>query len=396
MPSKMTNKLKILVVENNPVDEKVLHSMLGRSSHGTFSAKYAGSFKDALNILKKKKFDVVLLDLNLPDIKGIPTLRKMIKLHPTLPVVVNTGAYQDTIGLKAIRWGAQDYLIKGKYRPYTLSKSLYYAVQRKKTDLELKEAYQRLKETQSQLIQAEKMNIIGGIASGIAHEVKNPLATILYGIEFIKVTCAEKCDNSKVNLTLKTITAAAHKANDIVIDLLDFAGMSILKREPENIENIILEALNLTHHQVKKKGITIEKKFAKSIPKLKLDKNRIEQVIVDIFLNAIHAMDDNGKLTIKINTAKLSKTDHGLLSDNGKHLKAGEAIVVVDIGDTGSGISREDMSKIFEPFFTTHRAAGGVGLGLSIARTIMRNHNGAIFLKNIKNGGVCARLIFKI
>jgi signal transduction histidine kinase len=339
MASKVTKKLGILVVENNPVDEKVLHGMLERSSHGTFSAKYTRNFKDALEILKKKKFDAVLLDLNLPDMKGISTLKKMITLHPTLPVVVNTGVYQDSVGLKAIKCGAQDYLIKGKYKPYTLSKSIYYAVQRKKIELELKEAYQQLTETQSQLIQAEKMNVVGGIASGVAHEVKNPLATILYGIEFMKVACAEKCTNSKVNLTLKTITTAAQKANNIVIDLLDFAGMSKLKKEPENIENIILEALNLTHHQVKKKGITIEKKFSKSIPKLKLDKNRIEQVIVDIFLNAVHAMDDNGKLTIKTHTKKLSKIDHGLLSDNGRHLKEGEAIVVVDIGDTGPGIS---------------------------------------------------------
>ena len=130
--SGIKKKLKVLIIEDNKVDRKMLQAMLSKSQYGTFQAETCESLNETLKILYKKKFDAVLLDLNLPDSRGIETLRKLNSEFPKLPIVVNTGAYQDELGLKAVTRGAQDYLIKGKYDSYGLSKSFYYAIQRKK------------------------------------------------------------------------------------------------------------------------------------------------------------------------------------------------------------------------------------------------------------------------
>jgi len=373
----------------------MLTGMLSHSPPlGSFEIHLAETLNKAYKLLEKKKFDVALLDLNLDDSSGLQSLKKLNEKCPLLPIVINTGSYPDDLGLKAITSGAQDYLIKGKYKSYGLSKSLYYAVERKRSEQEIQTAYNKFKETQSQLIQAEKINTIGSIASGVAHEVKNPLATILYGVEFLS-TKLGNTDDEKIQLTLKSIKEATNKANTIIRDLLDFSSLSILKKKPEDINEILLQATKLIVHQCEKKGIEIKTELDKNLREIKIDKNRIEQVIVDLFVNAIYAMEDGGELTIKTYAEKLSHKDYEVISKSLKGFKDKEMVTIVEIDDTGPGFSEEGLSKSFDPFFTTRRASGGVGLGLAIAKTIMQNHNAYISLKNREQGGAQARLIFK-
>ena len=138
--------------------------------------------------------------------------------------MVNTGAYQEDIGLDTLSIGAQDFLVKGKYDSYVLIKSLHYAVERKRIELELKRAYQKIKEAQFQLIQAEKLKVVGGLASGVAHEVKNPLSTLLYGVTYLSKSLSEK--DSKIESVLANMKEAINRANDIVTDLLNFSSLA--------------------------------------------------------------------------------------------------------------------------------------------------------------------------
>ncbi len=394
MKSQFGKKLRVLLIENNPVDRKVILKMLNSSPYGSFIPQFALSLAEAYKLLTTEKFDVVLLDLNVDDSKGIETLTRFHRKFPHLPVVVNTGSYQDDLGLKAITKGAQDYLIKGMYKSYSLIKSLYYAVERKRAEEELKNAYKKLQQTQIQLIQAEKMNVIGGLASGVAHEVKNPLATILYGIEYLN--SALKTNDEKVNLTLDSIKEATKSANTIIKGLLDFASLTNLKRSPENMNSLIEQAINLTRPQCERVKVKLETRLDPELPLVKVDRNRIEQVIVDLIVNANYAMTESGGvLTIKTYTKKFADQDIGWVDRRGRSFAKGDDVVVVDLEDTGPGIKEEYLIKIFDPFFTTRRAAGGVGLGLSIARTIMNSHGGIISLNNKQGGGARARLIFK-
>ncbi|MCB9771723.1 MAG: response regulator [Candidatus Omnitrophica bacterium] len=393
MKSQFGKKLKVLLVENNLVDRKVIIKMLSTSPYGHFDPKFASSLVEAFELLPKHKFDVVLLDLNVDDSKGLETLKKFHRRFPHLPVVVNTGSYQDDLGLKAITKGAQDYLIKGMYKSYSLVKSLYYAVERKRVEEELKNAYNKLQQTQIQLIQAEKMNVIGGLASGVAHEVKNPLATILYGVEYLENSL--KTSDEKIVLTLDSIQEAAKSANNIIKGLLDFASLTNLKKTPENINTLIDQAIHLTRPQCERVSVHLEKNLQNDLPLIKIDRNRIQQVIVDLIVNAIYAMNNGGRLMIRTYGKKFSDQDVGWIDRRGRSFGQGDDVVVVDFEDTGPGIKDEYLIKIFDPFFTTRRAAGGIGLGLSIARTIMNSHGGIISLHNKTGGGARARLIFK-
>lgn len=395
MTTEPKKRLSVLIIENNPVDTKMLQGMLAQSTYGSFDTQTASTLEEALQSLSQYKFDAALLDLNLPDFRGMETLHMLNRQLPQLPIVVNTGEYQDDVGLKAVTSGAQDYLIKGKYKSYGLSKSLYYAVERKRAEIELQTAYDQLKETQAQLIQAEKMNVVGGLASGVAHEVKNPLATILYGVEFL-ITKLNPADE-QVKVTLNSIKDAAQKANNIIKDLLDFASLSNLKIKLEDISEVTDEALNLVRHQCDRHQIQIVKKFAANLPHIKIDRNRIEQVLVDIMLNSIHAMKEKGGvLTLSATVKRLAVQDYDAVHQQNGRFRNGELALLLAIDDTGAGIPPEHLTKIFDPFFTTRRAAGGVGLGLSVVRTIMENHQGQILIRNLETGGARAQLIFKL
>jgi signal transduction histidine kinase len=387
--------LHVLIIENSQIDRKVLGSMLDTVTYGTFHTDTADSLIRACEKLSQGGYDVCILDLNLKDSKGLNTLSTLHQRFPDLPIVVNTGSYEDTLGVQAVAKGAQDYLVKGKYKPHTLSKSLCYAVERKKIELELKKAYHTLKETQTQLIQAEKLKVVGGMASGVAHEVKNPLTAILYGIEYLKQHC--KGRDEKIDLTITSIEEAARAANRIIQDLLDFANLSRLERRLHNLNVIVEQALNMTRHQCDKYQIRIRTYLDPSLPMVTADHNRIQQVIVNLILNAVHAMQKTGgELTLYTRSKPFQKEDFGWMDRRGPTIEEGKIVVVLDIQDTGPGIPQEQLDKIFDPFFTTRRATGGVGLGLSIARTIIQNHQGLIRLENLPEKGARSRIILPL
>jgi len=177
--------LAVLIVEDSLFDRRLLESMLLEYGNPVTLLKSSESLHGALDLLEQYDFDVVILDLNLVDSNGEATLIELNSKFPSIAVVINTGAYEERMGLESLSSGAQDFLVKEKYNAYILHKTLQFAVERKRIELKLNEAQQKVKEAQFQLVQAEKMKVVGGLASGVAHEVKNPLAAILYGTTYL-------------------------------------------------------------------------------------------------------------------------------------------------------------------------------------------------------------------
>ena len=373
----LAKPINVLVVEDNLVDKHMLESMLGESPAEIPICKIASTLADAKTHLKQFDFDVIVLDLNLPDSKGEDTLTHITTLYPKIAIVVNTGAYEDDLGLQTLSLGSQDFLVKGKYTAYGLHKALHYAVERKRVELELKDAYERLKDTQNQLIQSEKLKVVGGLASGVAHEVKNPLATILYGVTYLEQNL--DLTDEKIKTVIEHITDASNRANMIVTDLLDFASLTRLNKQWEDINTIVEKALSLTRYEIEKNRVAIKRNLNKNLSRVNVDHNKIEQVLVNLVLNANYAMASGGELFV----STLEQTD-----------AAGTKHVVIQVEDTGCGIPEEKLNNIFDPFFTTRRANGGVGLGLSVSRNIMNLHQGTVVIENRLEGGVRAKLIF--
>lgn len=374
-PFRFSKPLKVLVVEDNQVDLRVIEAMLMEDEHVTGLLKTTNTLKGALEFLQEYDFDIVILDLNLPDHQGTTTIKKLNEFYPQAAIVINTGAYEAELGIDALQYGAQDFLVKGKYNGYTLIKVLHYAVKRKELETRLIKALEQLRETQGHLIQAEKMKVVGALASGVAHEVKNPLAAVKYGVQYLREQL--HTDDEKIKTVIENINESADRANIIITDLLDYSGLSEMKMKKNNLNDCVVKGLALVNHEIEKKEIVLTQKFHNQLPDITIDHYRIEQVIINILLNAIHAVERKGEITVET-------------------LVNGNQCVCLKVKDTGNGIRVQDMDKIFDPFFTTRRAKGGVGLGLSVCKNIMDTHNAVIEINNHPNGGAEARLVFPV
>ena len=328
--------LKILVVEDNEVDRRLLESMLAESTNHTGLVKTAGSLAQAFQLAGEFDFEVTILDLNLPDSHGIHTLIVFHEKYPHMPIVISTGSYEDELGIEALSKGAQDFLVKGRYNSYVLNKSLRYCLHRKHLEMQLKETYENLARAQTQLAQTEKMRIIGTLASGVAHEVRNPLSTILYGVAYLSDEAPAADANYKFVLT--GLKEAAMRANEIISDMLDFSGLTKLKIQETDVNMVIEKSLVLTNYELDKNHVQIHKRLFPDLPRLSVDANRIEQVLINLILNAAAAMPNGGdlKITTATQPCELKNDNTDVLSND--HFKSGDTLVAVTIEDTGAGI----------------------------------------------------------
>ncbi|MFC7337881.1 PAS domain-containing protein [Haloferula chungangensis] len=251
-----------------------------------------------------------------------------------------------------------------------------------------------LQQAQEQLIQAEKMESVGRLASGVAHEVKNPLAMIGMGLELLARRIPE--DDEKGRETIERMKRGIERAKKIVKGLVDFSSARQLALEPKEVNEVVRDSLALVEYQLKKTNVMVAEELADDIPQVNLDATKVEQVIVNLMINAMHAMPEGGQLTLRTYMTKLKgvKRDEGVRTAG--HLRAGDRVVRIEIDDTGTGISEENSGKIYDPFFTTKPTGAGTGLGLSVSRKIIELHQGTLDLANRPEGGVRATITLKI
>ena len=253
---------------------------------------------------------------------------------------------------------------------------------RKRDEVSIKKAYDELKMIQADLIQSEKMAAIGRFSAGIAHEVKNPLAVI--------VGCAELLQNKMPRYdldamdTLEKIKDAALRANSILVSLLQFARPSDLKVEIADPQELIEGVLPLFEKRANEANIAIVKNFSAIKMRLSVDKNQIHQVIFNIIKNAIEAMPGGGRLTIKTHKMVVSELSYSQPS------------CVIELQDTGSGISKENMMKIAEPFFSTKERVAGTGLGLFMVKSILDKHRGKLLVASDVQRGTSIKIVLPI
>ncbi|MBL7069240.1 MAG: HAMP domain-containing protein [Candidatus Omnitrophica bacterium] len=249
--------------------------------------------------------------------------------------------------------------------------------ERKEAETALKEAYDKLKQLQTQLIQADKMKALGVMVSGVAHEVKNPMAIILQGISFLEKLYPEK--RKDISDALRRIQNNAKRADEIVRGLIDFSRTAELKVRPDDINSVLSVSLDLVKHRLEEKGIEATLELREDLPKALIDRSKIEQVFINVFFNAIQSMPTGGKLLIRSYQARRRRRVRRRDRDDSE---AGGRPVVIEIEDTGIGIPEEHMDKIFDPFFTTKSPRGGIGLGLSVTKNIIDAHKGLIKIQS--------------
>lgn len=261
---------------------------------------------------------------------------------------------------------------------------------------ELQKSHEDVKSAQFQLIQAEKMQSIGRLAAGVAHEVKNPLGILRMGTDYLAQNLKSQDEN--VALILADMTDAIRRADGIIMGLLDFSVPHALDSHAEDLSAILEQSTTLVRHAAIESGVRLVRELAPGLPAVWLDRNKIKQVFVNLLTNAIHATPAGGTITVRTTSRALGQdeVDHDDGSRLADRFRGGETVVIAEVFDTGRGIPEEELSQVFDPFFTTKPTGKGTGLGLTVTKKIVELHGGSLDIRNRKEGGVLVTLMFKV
>ena len=265
-------------------------------------------------------------------------------------------------------------------------------LQRTLTELQL--SHEELKSTQFQLMQAEKMQSIGRLAAGVAHEVKNPLGILRMGTDYLTQNLQSNDEN--VGLILADMADAINRADGIIMGLLDFSAPHALDTNAEDLSAILDQSISLVRHTLNEAGLQLVRELDCNLPKVWLDRNKIKQVFVNLLTNAIHATPAGGTVTVRTSSRVLTQVEHDAGSREADRFHAGTTVVVAEIVDTGTGIPEDKLRQIYDPFFTTKDTGKGTGLGLTVTKKIVELHGGSLDIQNRKEGGVAATIMFNL
>ncbi|HRZ86318.1 MAG TPA: PAS domain S-box protein [bacterium] len=255
--------------------------------------------------------------------------------------------------------------------------------ERKRAEAALQKAYADLQDMQHALVQTEKLAALGRFSLGVAHEVKNPLGIILGNLEYLglKITGAD----GDVREALQTMEQATVRADAIVRNLLRFARPTELKLEKVPLCVLVDEMVDFLKYRAPLNNITLTIKHATRDRFVTGDKNQLQQVLFNLLMNAVEALPpDGGSIQVKTDV----RTESAPGGD--------EPRCVIEVIDTGCGITSANQKRLFEPFFTTKRDQKGTGLGLPVSKTIVEKHKGSISIESIEGKGTTVRVTLPV
>lgn len=239
---------------------------------------------------------------------------------------------------------------------------------------DIKVQIEEIEKLHSRVVQSEKMSAVGQLAGGVAHEINNPMSVIL---GFAQIVVRGLKEDDPLYVPLKSIEKEAIRCKKLVNDLLTFSRTGKTEKEKVDINEIIDQTISLVEARTKISNIKVVREYDTGLPRITVNKNQTQQVIINLCNNAIDAMPEGGKITITTKKAVNGKRE----TEDGKTKQPSAdstEFVEISVIDTGSGMSEEIKKHIFEPFFTTKEIGKGTGLGLSLVYEIIQKHNGTI------------------
>lgn len=389
--------IRILIID----DEKEARQAARRALEGKgYDLHEVGDRSSALARLEEVRPQVILSKIDLPGMEGISLLGEVRKIVDPPLVILITPIACVKMGIEALEAGAHDYIRK-PFEWVELVERVRRAIERKKLVEEVESKYQacevanadllasqekikeyaarlernlvELRNSQLQLVQAEKMASLGRLVAGVAHEINSPIGAIASNNDLLSrllpalrdcLGCIPPCPEKQklmewvevLSNTVEVDRIASQRITNIVRNLKNFARLEEAERKPFDIHEGLDSTLRLVHCQFKDR-VRVEKDYG-DLPPVEGHPNQLNQVFLNVLINAAQAIEGQG--LIRITTRR----------GNGK--------VVVKIADTGAGIPAEHLDKIFDPGFTTKGVGVGTGLGLSITYKIVQDHGGTI------------------
>jgi signal transduction histidine kinase len=400
----------ILLIEDNDEQVVFLRKLLAESDAGEFEIHVAGDLEMGLARLKDGGIQLILLDLSLPDSDGLETFLRVIEAEPDLPLVVLSGIGDVALAIEIVQLGAQDYLVKGHVDNHLLIRSLQYAIERKRIQIQIKRANDQLEfrvrertdallqmntklqqeiavrraaedaltesnrqlatamevmqATQREMIQRERMNALGRMANGIAHDFNNGLAPIVGFSELLLNKPDLFSEPEKVRNYLQMIHAAAQSTSQVANRLREFYRRRDETETfaPVSINNLIKEVIPLTQPRWKDQalGAGIQINFRTElgdVPTVPANESELREMLVNLVFNAIEAIPKRGTITMRTEVRRNR--------------------LLLTVADDGVGMTEEVKARCMEPFFTTkHEQNTGFGLGMVYG--IVRRHEAEI------------------
>lgn len=487
--------IRVLLVEDNPADARLIREQLREAGAVQFQLDHVDRLESGLKRASAESYDVMLLDLSLPDTQGLDTLVRVREGAPAMPVVVLTGFDDEALATGALREGAQDYLVKGQADAQALVRSMRYAIERSRSEQALRESEERYRflfennphpmwvfdadtlaflavnnaavnhygysrdeflgmsivdirppgdvpallrdlrrdqdnvrsagnwrhrkkdgslinvelstyplnfggrparlvlandvtervRLEEQFRQSQKMEAIGRLAGGVAHDFNN-LLTVITGYGQMILSRLSPTDASHGDM--EEVLNAANRAAVLTSQLLAFSRRRMAESRVFDL-NTVVSGMEKMLRRLIGEDVRLETALDRSVRPIKADPGQVEQIIMNLVVNARDAMPGGGKITIR--------TDEVELSDDYARAHIGVRsgrYVMLAVSDTGRGMNEEVRRHIFEPFFTTKDPGKGTGLGLSTVYGIVKQSGGDIWVDSQPDKGTTFKLYF--
>ena len=347
--------VRVLLVEDNPADARLAELHLQES--GGFEVTHVASLSEALDCIAARRFDIVLLDLALPDAMGTSSFQAVRAAAPDIPVVILTGLDDRAFALSLVHSGAQDYLVKGDLGGPLMGRSLRYALERHRLRAEVDAAQRQESELKDRFL------------SHVSHELRSPLAvSFLYTTNLMDGLAGELTPEQHEHLAVAVdaLRAQMRLVDDLLATVRSDASLINVERSRVSISQLIAETI--AGFGSTANGVTVLFDDSGELPQVHVDANRIRQVLTNLIDNALKFSPPDSKVRVRVYPAA---DDPGFLR--------------VDVTDRGRGISESSRARIFDRLYqgnTEHpEGARGLGLGLYLCRLLVERHGGRIWVE---------------
>jgi len=364
---KSPNIINVLLIEDDEDDFLILREILYEVKNQKYKLNWIQDFDTAVTVLLDSEIDVFLVDYRLGKHTGLEILETAKNLHCQAPLILMTGKGDDNIDLRALEYGASDYLIKGQFNSSMISRSIRYSIERKSIENELKKA----KEAAEEATKAKSQFL-----ANMSHEIRTPLNGIIGMNEILKQTPLSIDQKEYIDI----IDFSANNLLAIINDILDFskieAGQVELEKINFNLHKSIDKIIQLLRIKANEKQISLEKMISTTVPlHVKGDPVRINQILLNLTNNAVK-FTEKGSISITVDMVEE---------------KESTVVLLFKVADTGIGITEKNLTRLFREFsqissYTT-RKHGGTGLGLAISKKLTELMNGSIGVESEEGKG---------
>jgi len=366
---------RLLLVEDNEGDAKIVLYTLQEAQSARFNVTWVSTLADAFGEWGKQDFDVVLLDLSLPDSSGLQTLTAMRELAPNVPIVVATGSDDINLGIQTLRLGAQEFLLKGRVSGEMVVRELLHAIERQRFDAEMTQyreqlesmVEQRTRELQKAVHSLEALNRARSeFVQNVSHELKTPLTSMSYAIENLLDGVVGQIPD-RVNEYIMMLEEDCQRLRRTVADILDLSRIDtnslVLNRAVIAMNSFCESIIEAMQRYAESRGVELTMSTEGTPMFVNGDARKIERAVNNVLQNGIKFTSQGGKVHFHVAPC----TDAA-------------SAVCLTVTDTGIGIPQEHISQVTDRYFRVGSHVDGSGLGLAITREVVEHHGGTLHL----------------